>query len=155
MKNFVGVFSEQTKKLTDFWDAKEDGALVNVQYDLLSVGLSIIGLTSFGFDFDTLSKKEDRDSNARDLAKKFLWSIKTRPSILGIIFPIFNSLPVPTNTMRIKRRDDLNYGVEKVIRAKREYLKNADQETVLIFILFYFIFLAIFFLIGLLKNYQF
>ena len=137
LKNFVRVFSIQTKKLMELWDAQVNGELVPVQHDLLNLALNIIGLTSFGYDFDTLAA--DKQTYSKSLAKKFIDLPKIyRMSLLTLMFPFYNSLPLPGNKRKEKAKEVLNASVEDIVKTKKENLKHADADSVCQF-LFYFL----------------
>mmetsp|Transcript_8429 Transcript_8429/g.10425 ORF Transcript_8429/g.10425 Transcript_8429/m.10425 type:complete len:501 (-) Transcript_8429:41-1543(-) len=127
LKGMVQTFASQTEKLCKIWRTKEQGSEIDVTSDFSKLTLNIIGLTAFGFDFDSFGEE---DSIGKQATTRFTNLIAGGNSnianMLVFFFPPLVNLPIG---LFRNVKDDINY-TNDLVRAliKEKRLHAANQE---------------------------
>lgn len=130
LKATVSTFVSQTKILCDIWRKQGDRG-IDVGTDLSKLTLNIIGMSAFGFDFDSMS---DDPSVGKEATAHFTSVVEGSPSgflrFLIFVFPVLVHSPLLVQKAKksIQYTDEL---VTAIIREKRVQLTEAhiDPET--------------------------
>lgn len=118
LKGLVPIFAEQSKILLDHWEGK-DGQIVNVADGLGRMALNVLGLSTFGFEFDTLTPEETK---GKKLYRLFRENVQAHKDFLFMTLPYYQHIPIEANRRRKELKRKTYEGIEVIIEEKRERL---------------------------------